>query len=113
MIGFLLVIIAGIVFKGLIIKKYGTNAPEIVTYYSWIFPLGFGLLIYTIFEAYTWHLHKSVLTNFLREVLWRFFTTVLIVLFVTGVIRNFDLFIKIFAFSYPFIALTLFLFAFY
>ena len=109
-IGFILVIIAGILFKGLIIKKYGTNSPEIVTYYSWIFPLGFGLMIYTILEAYAWQLHKSVLTNFLREVLWRLFTTVLIVLFVTGVIRNFDLFIKLFAFSYPFIALTLFLY---
>jgi len=65
-------------------------------------------MIYTILEAYTWQLHKSVLTNFLKEVLWRLFTTVLIVLFVTGVIRNFDLFIKLFAFSYPFIALTLF-----
>jgi O-antigen/teichoic acid export membrane protein len=106
-VGFILVIIAGILFKGLIIKKYGTNSPEIVTYYSWIFPLGFGLMIYTILEAYAWQLHKSVLTNFLREVFWRLFTTVIILLFITGVIRNFDLFIKIFAFSYPFIALTL------
>lgn len=109
-IGFLLVVIAGIVFKGLVIKKYGTHAPEIVTYYNWIFPLGFGLMIYTILEAYAWQLHKSVFTNFLREVQWRLFTTVLIVLFATGVISNFDLFIKIFAFSYPFIALILFLY---
>ena len=106
-IGFVFVIIAGIVFKGLIVKKYGTNAPEIVTYYSWIFPLGFGLMIYTILEAYAWQLHKSVLTNFLKEVLWRLFTTVIIVLFISGIINNYDLFIKLFAFSYPFIALTL------
>lgn len=106
-IGFALVIIAGFIFKGLIIKKYGTNAPEIVTYYSWIFPLGFGLMVYTILEAYTWHLHKSILTNFLKEVLWRLFTTVIIVLFATGIIQNFDLFIKIFSFSYPFIAFAL------
>lgn len=106
-IGFILVIIAGIVFKGLVIKKYGTNAPEVVTFYNWIFPLGFGLTIYTILEAYAWQLHKSVFTNFLREVQWRLFTTVLIVLFATGIIQSFDLFIKLFAFSYPFIAVTL------
>lgn len=106
-IGFILVIIAGIVFKGLVVKKYGTNAPEVVTFYNWIFPLGFGLTIYTILEAYAWQLHKSVFTNFLREVQWRLFTTVLIVLFATGVIQSFDLFIKLFAFSYPFIAVTL------
>jgi len=107
-IGFLLVIIAGIIFKGLIIKKYGTNAPEIVTYYSWIFPLGFGMMIYSILEAYTWQLHKSVLTNFLKEVLWRLFITVIIILFIRGLIGNFELFIKIFAFSYLFIAFALF-----
>ncbi|MEO7983909.1 MAG: lipopolysaccharide biosynthesis protein [Bacteroidota bacterium] len=106
-VGFLLVVIAGMVFKQFVIKKYGTNAPEIVAYYNWIFPLGFGLMIYAVLEAYAWQLHKSVFTSFLKEVLWRLFTTVLIVLFATGVINNFDLFIKLFAFSYPFIAAVL------
>jgi O-antigen/teichoic acid export membrane protein len=106
-IGFILVVLAGIFFKDLVIRKYGAHAPEIISYYNWIFPLGFGLLIYVIFEAYTWQLHKSVFTNFLKEVLWRLFTTVLILLFATGVIDNFDLFIKLFAFSYPFIAVVL------
>lgn len=108
-IGFAVVVIAGILMKDLVVKKYGTNAPEVVYYYNWIFPLGFGLLIYTILEAYTWQLHRSVLTNFLREVMWRLFTTVLIVLFATGIIENFELFIKLFSFSYPFIALLLIL----
>ena len=106
-VGFLLVLVAGIVFKEFVIKKYGTNSPAIVAYYNWIFPLGFGLMIYTILEAYAWQLHKSVFTSFLKEVLWRLYTTVLIVLFATGIINNFDLFIKLFAFSYPFISLTL------
>lgn len=106
-IGFILVLVAGIVLKNVVVQKYGTNAPEIVAYYNWIFPLGFGMLIYSILEVYTWQLHRSVFTNFLKEVLWRLFTTVLIVLFATGVIGNFDLFIKLFSFSYPFIALVL------
>ena len=53
-IGFVLIIIVGFAFKHLVVKKYITNAPEIITYYKWIFPLGFGLLIFTILEAYTW-----------------------------------------------------------
>lgn len=106
-IGFILVIIAGVVFKGLVVRKYITNAPEIITHYNWIFLLGFGLLVYTILEAYAWQLHRSVLTNFLREVLWRLFTTTLIVLFALGVIREFDTFIRLFSFSYPFIAAVL------
>lgn len=106
-IGFILVLIAGIVFKGLVVKKYITNAPGIVTHYNWIFLLAFGLLVFTILEAYSWQLHKSVLTNFLREGMWRLFTTVLIALFSFGIISNFDLFIKLFSLSYPFIAVIL------
>lgn len=107
LVGFILVMIAGWTLKHLVIKKFGTNTPQLVAYYYWIFPLGLGLTIYTVLEAYAWSLHKSVLTNFFREVQWRLFTTVLIVLFVTNIITDYDLFIKIFAFSYPSIALTL------
>ncbi|MBI5371995.1 MAG: polysaccharide biosynthesis C-terminal domain-containing protein [Sphingobacteriales bacterium] len=105
-IGFIVIIIAGIVFKPLVVKKYITYAPEIITYYNWIFVLGFGLLIYTLLEAWAWQIHKSVLTNFLKELGWRLFTTVLIVLFAFQLI-SFDLFIKLFSFSYPAIALLL------
>ncbi|MFI5186032.1 MAG: lipopolysaccharide biosynthesis protein [Chitinophagales bacterium] len=109
-IGYGLVIIAGIAFKGLVVKKYVEHSPEIVVYYNWIFVLGFGLMVYTILEAYTWQLHRSVFTNFLREVQWRLFTTIIILLFLFGVIRNYDLFIKLFSFTYPGIALILFLY---
>lgn len=112
LIGFAFVLAAGFVFKHLVIKKYITNAPEIVTYYRWIFPLGFGLLIFTLLEAWSWQIHKSIFTNFLKELGWRLFTTVLIVLFAFDLIE-FDLFIKLFSFSYPFIALVLLLYLLY
>lgn len=105
-IGFVFVLIAGIAFKHIVVKKYITNAPEIVEYYEWIFPLGFGLLVFTILEAYAWQFHKSVFTNFLKEVAWRLYTTVLIALFAFGLI-GFSLFIKLFSLSYPAIALIL------
>ena len=69
-IGFLLVMAAGWFFKSLVIRKFGENAPLLVTYYYWIFPMGLGLTIYTVLEAYTWGLGKPVLTSFLREVQW-------------------------------------------
>ena len=69
--------------------------------------MGMGLTIYTILEAYTWSLGKPILTNFLREVQWRLLTTVLIVLFLADIIKDFNLFIKLYAFGYPVIALTL------
>ena len=106
-VGFVLVMIAGWSLKHLVIQKFGTNAPQLVAYYYWIFPMGLGLTIYTVLEAYAWSLHKSIVANFFREVQWRLFTTLLIVLFVTNTIKDFDLFIKLFAFTYPGIAISL------
>lgn len=106
-IGFAIVIIAGYAFKSLVIQKYVTNAPDLVKYYEWLFPFGFGLTVYSVLEAYAWQEKKSVLTNFLREVTFRIFTTVLIVLFFVGIIPQFDGFIKIYACTYILLALTL------
>lgn len=108
--GFLLVMIAGWGFRDLVIRKFGQNSPQLLTYYYWIFPFGLGLTIYTVLEAYTWNLGKPVLTSFLKEVQWRLLTTVLIVLFLLNVIKDFDLFIKLYAFTFPAIALTLFVY---
>ncbi|MEN9549217.1 MAG: hypothetical protein RIR12_1808 [Bacteroidota bacterium] len=107
-IGFLVVMVIGWALKDLVIKKYGTHAPLLVQYYYWIFPLGFGLTIYTVLEAFAWNAGKSVLTNYFREVQWRLLITVLIVLLFVGVIRNFDTFIKLYSFSYLSIAISLF-----
>lgn len=105
--GFILVTIAGIAFKPLVIRKFGANSALFVEYYYWVFPMGFGLLIFSILEAYGWNIGKSVLTNFLKEVQWRFYTSILLVLCIAGLIPSFDILIKLYAFSYATIAFTL------
>ncbi|HEV3251055.1 MAG TPA: polysaccharide biosynthesis C-terminal domain-containing protein [Puia sp.] len=105
--GFVLVTAGGFIFKDLVIRKFAANSAELVKYYYWIFPLGFGLTIYSLLEAFSWQLKESVLTNYLREVQWRLFTTVLIILYLARVLTGFDAFIKLFAFTYPLLALAL------
>jgi len=104
LVGFCLVIIAGILFKDVVIRKFGTNSPEFVKYYYYIFPFGLGLTLYSILEVYAWQLKKSVLTNFLKEMLFRLLTTALILLTFAGVIAEFDWFIRIYSFSFLAIA---------
>jgi O-antigen/teichoic acid export membrane protein len=104
---FLFVILGGIVFKDFVVRKYATNSPELIRYYYWLFPFGFGLSIYSLLEAFAWQLKKSVFTNFLKEVLFRLFTTILIVLTFVRIIKDFDLFIKLYAFTYIGIAIIL------
>ncbi len=105
--GFILVMSGGLIFRDLVIRKYTANAPDLIKYYYWIFPFGFGLTIYSLLEAFAWQLKKSVLTNYLREVQFRLFTTLLILFWFAKVLTSFDLFIKIYAFSYIGIALIL------
>jgi O-antigen/teichoic acid export membrane protein len=106
--GFILVIFGGIVFKDLVIRKFGEHSGEFVKYYYWTFPFGLGLTLYNLLEAFTWQLKKSILTNFLREIQFRIFATTLIVLFIWGSIANFDLFIKLYALTYLLLAVVLF-----
>jgi O-antigen/teichoic acid export membrane protein len=109
-VGFLLVLAGGLIFKKLVIRKFEAQSPELVKYYYWIFPLGFGLTFYSLLEAFAWQLKKSVLTNYLREVQFRLFTLLLLILTLTGILTRFDTFIKIYAFSYLLLALTLFIY---
>ncbi|OQP59474.1 polysaccharide biosynthesis protein [Niastella vici] len=104
---FVFVMISGIVFKKYVVSLYADNSPAVVYYYYWLFPFGFGLSIYSILEAFAWQLRKSVVTNFLKEILFRLFATLLIVLTLMRVIKSFDVFIKVYAFTYIGIALAL------
>lgn len=106
-VGFCCVILAGIVFKNLVIRKFGGNSPEFITYYFWVFPFGFSLLIFSIFEVFAWNIRKSVFTTFLRELFFRFLTLLLIFLLSFKLIPSFDVFIKLYAFSYGVVALVL------
>jgi O-antigen/teichoic acid export membrane protein len=107
MLGFSMVLTAGFIFKDLVVRKFSANSPDFVKYYAWVFPLGFGLTMYSILEAYAWQLKKSVLTSFLKEMLFKFITAVLAILFFLHMIRNFDLFIKLFSLTYILLALIL------
>lgn len=108
--GTILVLIAGILFKSIVIRKFSTNSPEFVHYYYWIFPFGFSLLLFSIMEVYAWNLKKSILTTFLREVFFRLLTTILIFLLTFKLISSSDTFLKLFSFTYTITALALWLY---
>lgn len=107
-VGFLLVMLVGWILRDIVIRKFGAQSPELLSYYYWIFPMGLGLTVFAVLEAYAWNLGKAVLTNFLKEVQWRVLVSILIALFAFKLIPTFDLFIKLYAFTHLGIALTLF-----
>jgi O-antigen/teichoic acid export membrane protein len=109
-IGFLIVTVIGIASKHLVIDVIFRNSPELPKYFYWTFVFGFGYTIYMIMEAYAWQQRQAVLSNFLREVLFRSFTTILIVLASLQVIKSFDVFIHLYSFNYLLIVAILLLF---
>jgi O-antigen/teichoic acid export membrane protein len=64
------------------------------------------MLLFTILEAFSGTLQKTIFPAFLRETALRLFTLVLIAVYLLGLI-NYDLFIKLFAFLYLVIAILL------
>ena len=99
-LAFLIVSLAGLLFKDVLVDKIFNNSPELLEYYYWLFPFGLGYTLFMILEAYAWQQRKAVVSNFLKEVLFRFFVTVLIVLTTWQVIKSFDQFIGIYSFTY-------------
>jgi O-antigen/teichoic acid export membrane protein len=110
LIGFCFVVVAGVIFKDLVVKKFGENSPSFVQYYFWIFPFGLSLLVYSMLEIFAWNIHKSMFTIFLREVFFRLLTTALIFLLSFNLIKSFDTFIKLYAITYGIVALVLFMY---
>jgi O-antigen/teichoic acid export membrane protein len=77
LIGFGLMMWIGWENKDFIIRKLG-KSPSLATYFNYVYPYTFFLLIFYWLEAFAWGLQKGVLTNFLRETAVRILTTVLI-----------------------------------
>lgn len=105
--GFLIVTSLGLIFKDVVVNQVFSNSPQLLDHYYWLFPFGFGFTIFMILESYAWQHQKAVLSNFLKEVVFRAFATVLILLTSFGLIKNFSTFIGIYSFVY--LALVLYL----
>ncbi|RYY82948.1 MAG: lipopolysaccharide biosynthesis protein, partial [Chitinophagaceae bacterium] len=108
-LGFSVVTIIGLLFKGPVANRMFDNSPELLQYYYWLFPFAFGFTLFLVLESYAWMIGRSVLSNLFKELIFRLFFTTLIVLTYFGVIRRFDTFIHIYALLYLLLALLLLL----
>ncbi|HEV2355334.1 MAG TPA: polysaccharide biosynthesis C-terminal domain-containing protein, partial [Puia sp.] len=103
----LLVVLAGVVFKPLVVRKFGHNSPLFIQFYGWVYVYGTGLSLLYVLEAFGWQLRLPVLTSFTREILLRLLNLGLIVLLFAGLIAGYDRFVKLYAFTTLLICLVL------
>jgi O-antigen/teichoic acid export membrane protein len=99
-LGFVIVMAAGLVFKDIVVDRVFNNSPQLLQYYYWTFPFGYGYTIFLVLEAYAWQYRKAVISNLLKEVVFRLMVTVLIVLVTVSVIKDFTVFVIFYSFTY-------------
>jgi O-antigen/teichoic acid export membrane protein len=102
-LGLIVVLIAGFLAKPLVIKKFSENGAMLVKYFYFSFLITIGTLYFTLLEYKAWFFQHQLTTNFLREVLIRLYTLIIIVLYILNLI-NFDWFIGLFCFPFLIIA---------
>ncbi|HJT75096.1 MAG TPA: hypothetical protein VJ720_13775, partial [Chitinophaga sp.] len=85
-VGFLILMALHTILEPTIIRKFSGKSPLLVNYFFLAYPLAFFLTMFQVLEAETWNLQKAPLSNFLKEVAFRFFNTILIFLFLGGII---------------------------
>ena len=107
LIGLLLVIFLGWTFEPAFVNWYTQKSKLVVDYYFWMVPFAIGLLFFSVIEGFCWAVHKTIVSNFLKETFMRVITSVLILLYYFKLI-DFHLFIQLFAFQYFAIFLVLF-----
>lgn len=96
----------------LIMRKFIVKAPLLVNYFYLAYPLTFGLVFFQVLEAQTWNINKAVLSNFLKEVLFRIFNTILILLFIAKLI-SFHTYAELFGWQYAGIFIVLLIYLIY
>lgn len=98
-IGCFLLLLIGPLLKAFIIRKFVDKSPLFVDYFYLLYPFSISMAFMYLFEAFAWAQKRTVLPSFLREVLLRVLTLLLIVLVFTRVI-NFHRFITLYAYIY-------------
>lgn len=99
LIGFVLTLIGAFAMEPIFVRKFSAKSPELLRYYYWILPYTFFYLIFTMLETQAGINKKTLLANFMKETGSRVWLTFLILLFALQWIQ-FDLFVKLFMFSY-------------
>ncbi len=98
-LGCIIFCICAYIFKDEIIRKFGTRSPLFVSHFYLIYPLTLSYAFFSLLESYAWALRKTVVSNFLKEVLFRLVTTVLLLLYFFHWIST-ELFLDLFSLVY-------------
>lgn len=108
LIGFLVVCFCGYLAKDIIVRKYSEKSALFVEYSYLVYPFCFFMLLFIWLESFAWSFRKGVLSNGLKETVFRLSFTILLVLFGLNAIQ-FNEFIHLYSLSWLIPAIILLL----
>lgn len=108
-LGFTLMAILTIGFKGLFIRKFEGNSPLFVDYFYLIYPFTFFILLFGIYERIAWSKQVTIFSSFLRETGIRIFTMIIVILLLLRWI-NFNSFIILYSLQFGVVFVVLYVF---
>lgn len=106
LVGYLLFVLGTVVFQDLIFRKYSKNAPMFLEYFYLLYPFMLCYSFFAIIENYSWSRHQTVMPNFLKELVVRVGTSLLVVLYIFKVL-NFVQFLWLFNLIWGFVLMVL------
>ncbi len=110
LLGFLVFLLAGTIFKGQIVRSYATQTSLFADNFSFIYIITFFFMYFNMLEAYLRALFKTTVAAFLKNVMLRVLWLGLIILYQQKLI-NFETFIFWFVNAYGIILLFLIIYA--
>lgn len=81
-IGSVLFVLACLLYPELIERKFGHNSKLFVQNFNLVIPLALSFAAFLVLEAFCWMIRKTVVSNFVREVMFRLFMLVCIIAYI-------------------------------
>src|SRR5258708_17363046 len=105
-IGASILVVLMVIFKPFILRQYVTNSPLFVKYYFYLVPLTLFTILFNFLEVTGRVIYKTIFSSFLRDVLIRFITTILLLMLAKKWI-NFHDFVAMYIASWGLISILL------
>lgn len=87
-------------FEPFALKKFVARSPILVHHMKLVIPLTISLVALSMLEAFAWIIGKAIVANFLKEFLFRIVVLITILAWTAGMIKDYNLFIGIYAYLY-------------
>lgn len=85
-IGIIILVAGLLLFQDFFARKFGRNSALFIQNFKLVIPFTVSMIIFSLFETFCWSIQKTIASNFAKEVIVRFITLLIIVLYYTKLI---------------------------